>query len=188
MTTEISAENIPLQNIRYELFAQNRAIGLPALDACAAAGFERSSSLANRMEERPEIVARIIQLRAIQKRSLDERRKEMDQEAAASELGVTPRWVIERLKENVTLAQDANQFGAANSSLKLVSELIGMKNASSPDDQKSKTASLPVDQLAEMTKRLSQLPPIPEGDFQIDQLDALDDEAIKETDEDIDDA
>lgn len=189
MTTEVSADNIPLQNARYEQYALNRAIGLGPLDACAASGFQRASDLANRLEERPEIIARILQLRTVHKRTLDERRKEVDQEATASELGVTPKWVLENLKQNVVLAQDANQFGAANSSLKLISELIGMKNSTDPDAAGKKAPALPSEQLEEMTKRLMQLPPIPEGgDFQLDQLDAIDDTADKTLDEDIDDA
>ena len=64
-----------------------------------------------------------------------------------------------------------------------------MKNSTDPDAAGKKAQALPSDQLEEMTKRLMHLPPIPEGgDFQLDQLDAIDDTADKTLDEDIDDA
>jgi hypothetical protein len=155
-------------------------------DACAAAGFQRSSDLANRLDERPEVITRIQQLQTKFRRSLDERREQAELLNTASELGVTPRWVIEQLKENVTLAQDANQFGAANSSLKLISELIGMNKPVDPNSKKDAQQKLPGD-LREMSERLNALPPLAaDGEFQLDQLDASDEEAMNEALEELD--
>ncbi|NCU02215.1 hypothetical protein GXC69_11970 [Candidatus Macondimonas diazotrophica] len=120
-------------------------------------------------------------LSELRNQQIADRRRQAEQHNEASELGVTSRWVLERLKDNVDLAQDAGQFGAANSSLKLIADLIGMKAGDNSKPAEAQPA-LPGDRLDEFARALNDLDlgDIDDGQFMLDELDASDDEALQQ--------
>lgn len=189
----ITADNIPLKNARYELYCQNRTLGLAGVDACAAAGFQRSSDLAKRLDERPEIIARMRQLLTLRKKQVDAERAQIDRRTEADELGIDQRWVLERLKHNVDMAQDAGQFGAAHSTLKTIAELIGMNNGAPDEGKDAANEGLGEGMLEDFSEALKNLPDfnaMPEtngGDFQLDPIDAEDEADLAATLAELDD-
>jgi hypothetical protein len=86
----------PLSNPKHEAICQKRASGANQTQAYSSVGFSSNPKTAHVFFKRPEVIARI---REIQQHRIDT--EIASSELAARQLGLTKRWVLERLKFNV---------------------------------------------------------------------------------------
>jgi len=85
----------PLSNPKHEKICQKRATGANQTEAYSSVGFSSNPKTAHVFFRRPEVIARI---REIQQQRIDS--EIASSEIAAKQLGITKRWVLERLKYN----------------------------------------------------------------------------------------
>lgn len=128
----------PLKNERQELYAKNRAQGMPPSKAAVAAGFSSGSGTYSKMEKDEDVQARIEFL----KTELEERKAQraIANRAAAravgETVGYTRSWVLQQLAEVAANANSDGDYKEANRALELIGKDMGMfEGGSSPDDE-----------------------------------------------------
>jgi len=151
-------------NAKQDLFCRFVARGETYVKSYELAGYAPSTSNASNLANRPDIKARIAELKeefakdeALHQVAL-ERARAADAENGDPELSQTRQaaeWTIHRvmdmIADNVRLAQIAQSFGAANDALKMLGEAMGMFH-----NAKDKTP--PANPLAFIGKVINQLP------------------------------
>ena len=85
----------PLANPKHEMICQKRASGANQTEAYSSVGFSSNPKTAYVFFKRPEVIARV---REIQQQRIQT--EIVSSELAAKQLGITKRWVLERLKYN----------------------------------------------------------------------------------------
>jgi phage terminase small subunit len=126
-----------LADSRQDLYCQHRARGMIPAQAAIAAGYAAGSGITTKLEETPEIIARIGELmEEIQVRRLQAREAAIAAAKTVGEsTGMTRAWIIQQLVENAILARQDGDFKESNVALKLIGDEYGMfKGASSLDD------------------------------------------------------
>jgi hypothetical protein len=130
--------NKPLQNTKYEHFAQLVSNGESPTAAYVLAGYSENGAAAstNRLLKNANVCERIAYLR-----SLKEKKHEAAIERAMDNVGISKEWVLSQLVENVMMAKAAepvkdsegNNVGeykqnlpAANKALELIGTELGM--------------------------------------------------------------
>lgn len=147
-----------LSNPRHEKFAKGLADGLKQKDAYIAAGYEGNESAASQIAARPEVVGRVQEL--IEERQAAIRSVSRDEDDSISDLD--KEWIMRMLKTNVQQSQNAGQFSAANKSIELIMDMLGLtkksKTVAPVDEDKKAEASQPSnDKLASVLDSLSAL-------------------------------
>lgn len=148
-----------LSNPRHEKFAKGLADGLKQKDAYIAAGYEGNESAASQIAARPEVVGRVQEL--IEERQAAIRNVSRDDDDSVSDLDKD--WIMRMLKANVQASQNAGQFSAANKSIELIMDMLGLTKKSkapapSDDDKKADQTSQPSnDKLASVLDSLTAL-------------------------------
>jgi hypothetical protein len=135
----MSASRAGFINKKMELFCRFVAKGSTYTEAYELSGYAPSSSNASNLAARPEIKARIAELKEefINEQALMEAAlaRARAQDAANGDPSLTEtrqvaEWSINRvldmIADNVRLAQVANEFRAANDGLKMLGEAMGM--------------------------------------------------------------
>lgn len=136
--------------LQRDLFAEYVAEGMHPTDAYEKAGFVRNRSSASRMTKRPDVAARIAELRA-ERRAVRQANLPAPMEMPApvpavptcenpktvAEMGITKAWVAAQYIAIAAEAKELGQFSAANSALK---ELERMRAA---EDEKNGPEAAP---------------------------------------------
>lgn len=120
-----------LRNARHERFAQEVAAGKTLEEAHRLAGYNADRRNAQHLRERNDISHRVDELLAAR-----EQIAAKATERAIEKTGITKAWVMERLRENVERAMQAQEVGdtgeykydgaVANRALELLGREIGM--------------------------------------------------------------
>jgi len=126
-----------LQNERQEIYAKMRAKGMIPSKAAIAAGYASGSAVYTELEGSPEVVVRIREL-------MDEIEEMKEAKLAASReaakivgqvTGYGKAWVMTKLAENASLAQQDGDYKEANAALKLIGEELGMFQGASNGEE-----------------------------------------------------
>lgn len=122
---------------RQDLYCQHRARGMIPAKAAIAAGYASGSGITTKLEEEPEIIARIAELME----EIQIRREQARAAAIASakkvgeHTGMSRAWIIQQLVENAVLARQDGDYKESNTALKLIGDEYGMfKGSQSLDD------------------------------------------------------
>lgn len=149
---------------RQELYARFLADDHPQIVAYEMAGYIPSSANASTLANRPEIKARVAELRE------EKQQKRAEFEARILQLGGLPEderfekeaelieWTADKVRaelfQNARLAQTAGEFGAAKECLKLIGESIGMWEKKPKSDKPEERAQVSLTFVNESLGRL----------------------------------
>jgi hypothetical protein len=111
-----------LANNRRELFANLLAQGFTAVDAYAKAGFKRHDGNASMLSRRPEIEARVAEIRGLAAAT----GLPVGTNAIAARAKVTAESLIDEAEQARAGATEAKQFGAVNGAIKNKGILSGV--------------------------------------------------------------
>ena len=128
-------------NAKQEVFCQNVARGLNATEAARSAGYSANCAkvTASRMMDKPEIIARIAELKGLVRARVMEHAVTAQSEVV-ERLAIDKAWVLAQLVENVETAKQAvpvtidgvevgiyqQNLTAANKALELIGKELGM--------------------------------------------------------------
>jgi phage terminase small subunit len=141
-----------LTNRRHEVFCQFMASGeTTQAQAYEMAGYSASAQNASTMMKRPEIKARVEELKA------EKERKDMEFQIALKKANLEPDaetkrqeitdWHVNHVRnmlaENARLAQVAGQFSAAKESIKLIGDTMDAFESGSKDGKKLEKPAAP---------------------------------------------
>jgi len=166
-----------LINPKREAYCQHRMRGMSQVEAHAKAGYSASRTNATQLEKHPEIQARMAELRQERKdwmvavKAEEERDFQAEADREEGSGTVSARWLLLQLRENLKLARETGNIGAANKALETIGKLSGhlRDGASAPKSARPKTDALQGDTAHPFTR------PTPQGQI-IDQLlDEVDD-------------
>lgn len=124
-----------LANPKHEQFARHVSNGMGITDAYVAAGYPRTPSSASQLHAKPEVRARIAELREEQARSFSTPSANGNgvDTGAPKDIDTTPEGLIRELFVNMRRAQADGQIGAANKAIELIAELRGYRKNSAGD-------------------------------------------------------
>jgi len=103
-----------LKNQQHEDYCRYRVAGIDYLDAFEKAGFKRHTSHASRLEHRPDVQARIAEMKA----------------PALKNAQITREWILESLRENAIQAMTPGKTyapAAANKALEMLGKEMAEK-------------------------------------------------------------
>lgn len=115
-----------LGNDRQELYCYHRAKGQRPAKAAGAAGYATNSAVYSKLEDDPEIVARISELtHEIQTKREQQRAAAVSAAQMVGKVtGLTRAWVLEQLAENVVAARQIDDIANSNSSLEMIDRIL----------------------------------------------------------------
>lgn len=130
-----------IHNKKQELFCRFVAEGETYTQAYELAGYTPSTSNSSVLANKPDIAARIAELKAEKQANelefrvrLAEAKIDPDENAVTEVIQWTIQKVLDALSENARLAQIAGEFGAAHKSLELIGKALGMFDSKNPKD------------------------------------------------------
>ena len=119
-----------LHNAKQELFCRFLARGMTQVEAYERAGYMRSKPNASILASKPDIILRVEELindrEARTRIEAEERSEKLRSAETTEDLGLSRHWVLAELMDNALKAKEVGQFAAANASLKLLGEELGM--------------------------------------------------------------
>lgn len=118
-----------IKNKQHEKFAQHVASGYSQRQAYIAAGYKDNRGNAAQLAKKPDIRARINELKeqnfVIESKVTDTLR-EIAEEKGEGKVPLDKKWVLDRLVENALASMIGNQRSAANRALELLGKEFGM--------------------------------------------------------------
>lgn len=114
-----------LSNKRHEKYCQLVATGYTKRQSYVAAGFKDNRGNAALLYKRPEVAARIAELKD-QNFKLEEKIAEVTKNAEEVEVDLSKKWVLDKLIQNTLACMVSNQRSAANRALELLGKELGM--------------------------------------------------------------
>ena len=152
-----------LPNSKHEAFAYAVSKGVGIAEAYVQAGYNDSPPSATRLAKKPEVAARIEEIRGemLSRAKAIVQAPTEENAVALAEMGLTLDWCMQQFKEIADEARAAGQFAPANAAIKNIQGIIEIKSSKDEGGKPDEDQKYSLKEIGNIADMLSALPEQP---------------------------